>query len=265
VSNGAGPHIYVGVIRLGPLRRGLIRFDLQPIPVGSTIESADMVLNLSANGVVGPAEVRVHRLLGSFGEGASNSGSPGGMGAPATAGDATWAHRFFPDEMWLSQGGDFITSPSSATTPMNTGSITFASLAADLQAWVDGAAPNNGWLLKTDELVTQTSMRFDSRENLDGGVQPKLVATFRAGGDTNGDDLVDIGDFATLAANFNLPLSGPNNGDFNRDGIVDIGDFAVLAANFNLDFGRSAVPEPGMLGTLAVPLLISLRHRSKRR
>jgi hypothetical protein len=86
-------------------------------------------------------------------------------------------------------------------------------------------------------------------------------------GDANLDTVVNIGDFSTLAANFNQP-GGWALGSFNGDGLVNIADFSVLAANFNLSgpsasiLSRAAVPEPGAaLAGLAMLSLIATRHR----
>jgi hypothetical protein len=83
-------------------------------------------------------------------------------------------------------------------------------------------------------------------------------------GDINGDRTVNLGDFATLAANFN----GAGNwlkGDFNRSETVTLADFAMLASNFNQTFhggtgARGAVPEPAA-ALLLVAATTFLRRR----
>lgn len=50
-------------------------------------------------------------------------------------------------------------------------------------------------------------------------------------GDVNGDNEVEIGDYAILSANFGLANAV---GDLNGDGAVDIGDFSILSNNFGL-------------------------------
>ncbi|HRI42774.1 MAG TPA: hypothetical protein PLL78_07685 [Fimbriimonadaceae bacterium] len=50
-------------------------------------------------------------------------------------------------------------------------------------------------------------------------------------GDVNGDNEVEIGDYAILSANFGF-ANAP--GDLNGDGAVDIGDFSILSNNFGL-------------------------------
>jgi hypothetical protein len=87
-------------------------------------------------------------------------------------------------------------------------------------------------------------------------------------GDANLDGTVDIGDFATLAANFNLCGTWVD-GSFNGDLAIDIGDFALLAGNFNLsvpaDLPRgAAVPEPATccFALLTTSLLAERRRRA---
>lgn len=82
-------------------------------------------------------------------------------------------------------------------------------------------------------------------------------------GDTNLDRVVNITDFARLAANFNTAQNW-SGGDFNYDGNANISDFALLAANFNqslpADLPRSTVPEPAC--ALLVMLTAAMnRHR----
>lgn len=65
-------------------------------------------------------------------------------------------------------------------------------------------------------------------------------------GDTNLDRTVNINDFATLAANFNV-AGGWSSGNFNGDALVNIADFAVLASNFNYVNTAEFVPLPGAM------------------
>lgn len=63
-----------------------------------------------------------------------------------------------------------------------------------------------------------------------------IIDTISAGrfpGDANQDGIVNIADFAIVAANFNTDGRSWETGDFNGDEEVTIADFAALAANFN--------------------------------
>ena len=102
LSNGAGPHIFVGRTLFAGLRRGLIAFDIAGnIPAGSTIDEVILTMHMSL-GTSGSTPYTLHRVQSDWGEGTSDSGTGsigsgagGGMGAPATPSDATWMHSFF--------------------------------------------------------------------------------------------------------------------------------------------------------------------------
>src|SRR5262245_52820200 len=166
LSNGSGPTFFAGrtAQATGSIRRGLLEFDLGTIPSGSIITSARLVLHAS-QGQAGTTTISLHRVLAAWGEGASNAGGSGGLGAPSAPGDATWIHTFFPSLFWGAPGGDFA-GPASGT--QSVGGIAFytwgpnAAMAADVQAWLDSPASNFGWLLQGDETVGATSRRFDS-------------------------------------------------------------------------------------------------------
>ena len=179
LSNGRGEHLFVGVTAGGARRRALLSFDLTLLPAGARITSA--VLEMSATRVAGGAiPVSVHRVLGSWGEGASNAGDPGGGGAAATVGDATWVRRSWPGTSWIAAGADATTSPS-ATTAVETQAVhqwSGAGLVADLQSWVDQPSGNFGWLLRSNESGVQNAKRFGSRESTQPANRPRLTVEF---------------------------------------------------------------------------------------
>src|SRR5689334_20859762 len=90
-ANGAGPTMYVGRNQQGGIRRGVIAFDVSPIPPGSTITSATLTMVVSRTRT-GSSATELHRITADWGTGLSNAGMPGGAGADALAGDATWIH-----------------------------------------------------------------------------------------------------------------------------------------------------------------------------
>jgi len=124
--------------------------------------------------------VRMHRVLAAWGEGASNGGDAG-IGAPAQAGDATWSHRFWPNALWASRGGDFSAAASAALLiGFGPALYTWAStpqLVADVQAWLGQPASNHGWMLIGDDLGLMNAKRFGSRENSSDAGRPTLVVT----------------------------------------------------------------------------------------
>ena len=84
----------------------------------------------------------------------------------ADVGDATWSHRFFPDQPWDSLGGDFSAGASATRQVPVSGAVPFSSpgLVADVTDWLTGAAENFGWILIGEEGQTGTARFFPSRE-----------------------------------------------------------------------------------------------------
>ena len=121
----------------------------------------------------------MHRVLADWGQGASNSGDPGGGGAPAMTGDATWLHRFFDTTLWTAQGGDFVGSLSASTNVAGAGKYTWSgpTMAADVQAWLDNPSSNFGWILLGSDIDVE-ARRFDSREIADESLRPSLTVSF---------------------------------------------------------------------------------------
>lgn len=176
-SNGAGANLFAGNAG-NNLRRGLLAFDVTAIPAGSTITDVSLVLDetrgLSQNG---NQSFSLHKLTSDWGQGTSDAGNPGGMGAPATANDATWSEDFFGTSNWSTAGGDF-EAIASATETFSTSTATFAStaaLVADVQDWVDNGS-NYGWALLGNESGSNTAWRFASSEASTGA--PMLTVTF---------------------------------------------------------------------------------------
>ncbi len=235
LSNGAGPYLFAGQTLFAGARRALIRFDLAPIPAGSTITAVELRANVSLISTPG-GEVALHRLTADWGESTSNSGAPGGMGAPAAPGDATWDFRFFDTQPWTSPGGDFDPAAGASITVAAVGPVTWPSssqLVADVQGWLDAPATNFGWLL-VGRGEPGTAVRFDSRESLALANRPSLIVTFTppaaCPADFNQSGAVTVQDiFDFLAAYF----SSDPAADFNQSGSVTVQDiFDFLAAYF---------------------------------
>lgn len=193
LSNGAGPHIFSGKTLFQGPRRGLLAFDVASgVPAGATIVEAELILHMSL-GTQGDYDFALHRLLADWGEGTSNSstgpmgsGNGGGMGASATAGDATWEYRSYPDVAWGQLGGDFDAMESSiARVGLDTAYYTWGStprMVDDVQRWLDDASSNFGWILIGDVPVgaTRTAKRFDSREHPNSAFWPQLIVRYTA-------------------------------------------------------------------------------------
>lgn len=200
-SNGGGQYLFSGVtdsLVSFKERRALLRFDVSTIPTGSIVRSATVTLNLSRSAPGGPAaeSFGLHRVTSSWGEGTTNASGPEGDGAQASPGDATWCERSYQATAWATPGGDFVVAPS-AVLPV--GSAPPAALhtwgstsrmVADVQAWVNGTAANNGWILVDEGPVvglpaaggpegdSPTARRFSSSEATNAALRPQLVVTF---------------------------------------------------------------------------------------
>lgn len=190
-SNGAGEHLYAGKTGNSGgnvARRALVRFDLSSVPDNTDIVSASVVLHQNLGGSA-PTNMALHRLSADWGEAGSNAGTPGGSGAPAQNGDATWFHRLHNTQAWTTAGGDFVMAPSAATTidSLPSGNPiprtwTGAGLVDDLEFWRATPAANFGWILIGDELGSANAQRFASREsNVSAGAyRPQLVVGYLA-------------------------------------------------------------------------------------
>jgi hypothetical protein len=252
LSNGAGPHIYAGQTNINLLRRGLIAFDIAGnIPAGSKINSVSLAVQCSqvAPGEgVNPRSHGLHAASQDWGEGTSNSGSPGGGGAPATTGDATWTHTFYSTSPWTSPGGDYAATPSATLMVAGAGAYAWSStamLVSDVQGWLDTPASNFGWVIIGEESIFGTARRFDSRESLN---MPVLTIdytpppTFYCTGKTTSDGCVP---FLTFDG-FPSATSGAFNLYSNDHVEGQIGFFLYSLAKGNLDFhgGKLCVKAP---------------------
>jgi hypothetical protein len=180
LSNGAGEAFFSGKTQQGQIRRGLVAFDLSGIPAGAVITDVSLRLHVSAAAPAGaPTMVGLHRVLSNWGEGTSFS-DPGGLGAPATPGDATWLHTFFDTQFWTNVGGDFAGAASATQNVEIPGFYTWsgAALIADVQSWLSNPGSNFGWLVKDGEATNGSARRYDSRESQDPANRPQLTITY---------------------------------------------------------------------------------------
>ncbi len=183
-SAGGGESVVAG--RTGPnqgggVRRSLFWFDLSSlIPTGAVIQAATLRLTVDKSERAGPVTMSLFRLTNSWGEGTVAPSAGQGQGGPAEPGDGTWLFRFASTSSWITAGGDFVATPSATQAvggaldaPIWSG----AGMVADVQSWVDGVAPNHGWILLGPEGFT-SAKSFASSENLDVGARPLLTVTY---------------------------------------------------------------------------------------
>ncbi len=185
ISNGAGESVFAGKTNAGVVRRSLLRFDVAAaVPAGSTVTSTTLSFNVSRS-ISSDLPMSFHRVLVDWGEGPSVALGEGGRGTLAEPGDATWLHRFYPDQFWALPGGqpgvEFQAEPSVVAMVGAIGSYTVGStpgLVADVQAWLNAPADNFGWMVIGDESTLGTAKRIDSRENVNPAVRPMLAVEY---------------------------------------------------------------------------------------
>jgi spore coat protein A len=179
LSNGAGTKMLASKNGGGLLRRSLVRFDLTAIPAGSTVQSATLTLyNVQATNA---ADVVLHKVTESWGEGTSAATGNEDAGAAATTDDATWIHRFHPSTNWSTAGGSFAATASAATSVTGPGfyAWTSAALAADVQAALVAPASNYGWILRGKETGAGNALKsFETRQSTDTTRRPRLSVTY---------------------------------------------------------------------------------------
>ncbi|HET9233640.1 MAG TPA: DNRLRE domain-containing protein, partial [Candidatus Eisenbacteria bacterium] len=215
-SNGAGNYVFTGATDDGFARRALMRFDLSAIPAGSTINSVSLRLYCSRAKQNTAYTTSLHRVLADWGEGTSHATGEEGQGAPATTNDATWTHRLYPATTWTTPGGNYVAGASASTGVGQNGQFftwSAAGMIADVQAWVDGAAPNYGWLLIGQEGQPRSSKRFDSRQGTDTTRRPVLTIDYTAGGDPTGACCLPTGNCAELTSAQCTSQGGSYQGD----------------------------------------------------
>lgn len=179
LSNGAGPHVFAGTNASGNRRRAVLAFDLSAIPPGSRITRVTLTMTVSMS-INSEGGVALHALLADWGEGASNAGaSHDGGGAPSQVNDATWIHRFFPDVLWTTPGGDFNSLPDAPAAPaiFETATWQTPEMISRVQQWVDQPSTNFGWILIGDETFPRSAKRFDGREST-GATKPSLAVEY---------------------------------------------------------------------------------------
>ncbi len=186
-NNGGQASVISGHIQNPFLTRGLYRFDLTNLPTNALIQSVVLELTVTAQPGDGLANSAfgLHRMLRPWGEGDKVPVARPGQGEPATAGEATWSHSFYPTNAWTAPGGapdaDFVGSESSSAFIYGAVEayrfLSNPEIVADVQGWVNDPPSNFGWMLICgDEPTPFTARHFGSREN--PGYHPNLEIQF---------------------------------------------------------------------------------------
>jgi hypothetical protein len=248
-ANGVGSQFFVGKTSVGWRRRSVLKFDFSSIPSGSTINSVSLSLSLDRSHG-GSMATTLHRVSASWGEGASNAGNASnGAGAVAMPGDVTWHHRFYPDVLWNTPGGDFDATSSASTTVSGANFYTWSSntMKADVQNWLNNPAANFGWLLKSPETTNGTAKRFISGDSFNTFQVPMLTVNYTPpvacpadldNGSGNGtpDGGVDVNDLLYFLVQFEAGAVAADldngSGTGTPDGGVDINDLLYFLVRF---------------------------------
>lgn len=215
-ASGKGPAMFAGADGSSNHKRSLIQFDVASagIPAGATIDNVTMTLYLaqvagsgggSGGGGNYPSRTfRLYAMQQAWGEGSSGSPTaPGvggsGQGYARVAGDSSWDYAVFnPADLtagtWTSggtalHGGNFAASESAESTftvftTLNS-AYTWSSpgMAGDVQNWLAGTSPNDGWLLKSDlENMPTSFLGFWTKDgaaaNNNSGIAPSLTISY---------------------------------------------------------------------------------------
>ncbi|MEM9887960.1 MAG: DNRLRE domain-containing protein [Bacteroidota bacterium] len=226
LSNGSGNHIFAGKTGVGLARRALLKFDLSSIPSDASVDRVVLEMNVSKSAGA-TTEVKLIAMRQDWGEGSSDAEGPEGRGITAENGDATWLHRFYPNELWNNIGGDFMPISTASTVISGEGMVSWNDpfMILDVQGWIESPAENFGWLIQGDESQETTANRFDSRESEN---PPILRITYTIGGDDddddNGDDDDDNGDDDDDDNGDDDDDNGDDDDDDNGDDDDDNGD-----------------------------------------
>ncbi|MEM7307683.1 MAG: DNRLRE domain-containing protein [Planctomycetota bacterium] len=255
-SNGAGRYLFAGVTEMAATRRGVIRFNVAgALPAGSTVTSVELRLHLSKSSGAGAKVVRLHRALAAWGEGASDAWAEEGAGADSEPGDATWIHRFYPDDLWASAGGDFQATTSAVLSVGGLGPKVWGptgAMVADVQAWLDNPGDNHGWVLVGDETGGASARRFNTRENKEAATRPELTIVFDPAPcppQVGAAEVVRLGAPANPDAFRPGLTSGPVVGAV-WDPYLDHAAFQPAAVLDFVGFGALATDVPSPFGTL---------------
>jgi hypothetical protein len=255
LSNGAGDYLFTGMDGQGRERRALISFDIAgSVPAGARVIDVSLSMFVSRWNGVSPLRVHLHRLLADWGEGTSNASGQEGAGALATTNDATWLHRFHPNTLWSTPGGDHTAGSSGfADTVFQGNTFRGTGMVADVQSWLQDPATNFGWLLKVAAPNFRDVRRFNSRTNVSG--RPVLTVTYlpRGAGMNSG-----TGCLGSNNQRLTLTVVGAPVGGTTLQLQVGNGQPGELTANaLALDFGPGQALYPGCNLYLAPPGLIA--------
>jgi hypothetical protein len=130
--------------------------------------------------ISGSSRVKLHKVTKNWGEGGSLAPGEEGSGAQSETGDATWIHNYYDSENWDNSGGDYSAKESGSINVDGNGLYTWndTQMVNDVQDWVNDAGSDYGWILIGEESEIATAKRFDTKDNQNPNVRPKLIVTY---------------------------------------------------------------------------------------
>jgi hypothetical protein len=230
--SGGGGSLFVGRTGSGRVRRAMLRFDVAAaIPAGSTITSAR--LSVSVTRTQAPEYLStLHRIASSWGEGRTVGTRGGAGGAVAQPGDATWSHRFWPNDPWITPGGDFDARPLCTLPLAGNSRYSFSSeaLTAAVQDMLDHPEGNHGLLILGDEISGVTAKRIAARESSTAANRPTLLIEYRPAciGDWNLDGGIDGDDVIAFFLRWDN-----GDADVNGSGTTDFEDLVRFMTDWD--------------------------------
>lgn len=184
ISNGKGQYMFAGTTAGNQLRRAVISFGVKElIPPGAEITDVKLVLNMSKT-ISGSKRVKLYRVTNNWGEGNSDAFGEEGGGTASDINDATWIHTYYDNAFWGTAGGDYSPDESAQTNVNNTGFYTWEDpqMIVDVQNWIDNTEQEYGWIIVGDESSFGTAKRFDTKDNPNPAVRPKLIVSYTFSG-----------------------------------------------------------------------------------
>ena len=152
--------------QLNDKNRGLLEFDLQPIPLGTDILKAELKLHVAyRSGVVAGRSVLLNRLIREWEPAAANwtlAYSGAAWGSPGAS----------------ASGSDFIPEPSGIYHLEDGDAVSF-DVTDDVRRWLIGE-PNHGWLLRLSD-GSNFVLNLASSEHEDLLLRPQLLVTLPTG------------------------------------------------------------------------------------
>jgi hypothetical protein len=119
-----------------------------------------------------------------------------------------------------------VVTPSGSSTPVVNTTVT-TDQNGEFSLSGLGSGSYRIWVKHGHSLATVTTVTLPTASAIDLGTLPE--------GDADGNNVVNLTDFSTLAATFGKQAGGAGydgRADFNGDGIVNLTDFSLLASNF---------------------------------